>query len=149
MKRSGLADSPFFTLKPEQEVRPSLPAAPSPAEHIRSLYGTPTPANTRTNESTYEHADAHTNVRTSERLNERANEQMNERANAQANERTNARTHERADERRIKRYSYDIFVDQAEAIDALCLKWKKERGKHVGKGETLRELLDTALKVHK
>ncbi|MCL4252052.1 MAG: hypothetical protein KJ065_28130 [Anaerolineae bacterium] len=149
MKRSGLADSPFFTLNPEQEVRPSLPAPHSPVEHIRSLYGSPVQTHERTNEQTHERADAQTNVRTSERLNERANEQVNDRANERANERTDARTPERADERRIKRYSYDIFVDQAEAIDALCLKWKKERGKHVGKGETLRELLDTALKAHK
>ena len=126
MKRSGLADSPFFAPTPSGEVFRSPPAPPSPVDHIRHLYEKPV-----------------------EHLNERTDEQMNKRTPEHLNERTAEQPHtvERPQkpERPIHRQSFDLYDDQAQAIDALCLKWRKERGHHITKGEAIRELLDAIL----
>ncbi len=133
MKKSGLADSPFFARSPvEVEIatssRPTIPQPiyPHPSE----------PMNGRTDEQM--------NARTDERLNESTSEQ----ANVRTDERLNRRTSERPS-RSVSRQSYNIFDDQAEAIDGLALRWRKERGRHITKGEVMRELLDQALKTHR
>ncbi|MBK8025760.1 MAG: hypothetical protein IPK19_31310 [Chloroflexi bacterium] len=74
------------------------------------------------------------NTRTDEHLNVGTHEQMN----------TFKAEHPA---RPIHRQSYNIHDDQAEAIDALALRWRKERGRHITKGEVVRELLDVALKA--
>ncbi|MBN8592780.1 MAG: hypothetical protein J0M33_13535 [Anaerolineae bacterium] len=142
MKRSGLADSPFFAPTPSREVFRSPPASPSPVDHIRHLYEKPV-------EHLNERTDEQMNKRTPEHLNERTDEQMNERTPEHLNERTVEQPHvvEKSQklERPIHRQSFDLYDDQAQAIDALCLKWRKERGHHITKGEAIRELLDAIL----
>jgi hypothetical protein len=134
MKRSGLADSPFFAPTPSGEVFRSPPAPPSPVDHIRRLYNKPV---------------EHLNERTVEHLNVRSDEQMNKRTPEHLNERTaeqpQAVEKPQKPERPIHRQSFDLYDDQAQAIDALCLKWRKERGHHITKGEAIRELLDAIL----
>ena len=132
MKKSGLADSPFFVNNSPQEVFPPV-AHPSPIDHIRSLYAKP---------------PEQMNKRTIEQMNERSDERMNTRTNEQMNERSNVQVKSAAEKkppRPIHRQSYDIFDDQAEAIEALCLKWRKERGRRITKGEAMRELLGEVL----
>ena len=150
MKRSGLADSPFFAPTPSGEVFRSPSTPPSPADHIRRLYNKPV-------EHLNERSSEQVNRRTNEQMNERPAEQMNIRSDEQVNKRTPEQTNERtseqtkpaekpsAPERPIHRQSYDLYDDQAEAIEALCLKWRKERGRHITKGEAIRELLDAIL----
>ncbi len=140
MKKSGLADSPFFPRpSSEPDVRPpsqpvvDQPVYPQPAE----------PMNGRTNEHLNVRAVEPMNTRTDERMNVRADERLNSRTDAQANVRTDERP-----SRPISRQSYNIYDDQAEAIDGLALRWRKERGRHITKGEVMRELLDQALQMH-
>lgn len=52
-------------------------------------------------------------------------------------------------ERSFHRYSYDIYDDQVEAIDALAYRWRKKQGRHITKGEVIRTLLDIALQTLK
>ncbi len=133
MKKSGLADSPFF---PRPSSEPDVPPPSQPVVD-QPVYPQPIePMNGRTDEQV--------NVRAVERLNSRTDEQMNVRAD----ERVNARTNERPS-RPVSRQSYNIYDDQAEAIDGLALRWRKERGRHITKGEVMRELLDQALKTQR
>ncbi len=104
MKKSGLADSPFFT-------------APTP----RKVEGAP------------KGTEIFPNNHTDERMNVRTNEQMNERPS----ERSNVQ-----DYRTIIRKSYDIFVDQATMIDEWAIKQQRKAGKHITKGEVMREIID-------
>ncbi|MCK6581281.1 MAG: hypothetical protein L6Q98_24590 [Anaerolineae bacterium] len=138
MKKSGLADSPFF---------------PSPL----SNQNTGDQNTSHGIQPVYEHSSVQMNVRTPEQTLIRTSEPMNARTDEQTNNRTdehkNVGTHEqvngfRPDQpaRPIHRQSYNIHDDQAEAIDALALRWRKERGRHITKGEVVRELLDAALK---
>lgn len=147
MKKSGLADSPFFVTPTSREVFRPASSPPSPMEHIRHLYQKPPEhLNSRTVEQM--------NKRPSEQMNIRADERMNERSDVQVNSRTTEQVQikdsdERKPERSIHRQSYDLYDDQAEAIEALCLKWRKERGRHIKKGEAMRELLDEILPTKK
>ena len=132
MKKSGLADSPFFAPPPSQEEI----QVPPPVMVEQPLF---------------KRTDAQTHERTTERMHENTNEQTHERTNTQPHNRADAQTHERTDappSRPISRYSYDIFDDQADAIEALRLQWHKKRGRHITKGQVMRELLEQALKTH-
>ena len=130
MKTSGLADSPFFTPSPSnREVEP-----PSISHAIEPLYE-------HSGEQAHERTDEHLNIRTSEQTNTRTGEQVNTRAP----EHLNSRTNEQAN-RSISRQSYNIYDDQAEAIELLAMRWRKERGKHITKSELVRELLEAAIK---
>lgn len=125
-KKSGLADSPFF-----RQPSIAIPPTETPAAAIVSVFSS-VQANERSDEPLHN--------RTTEQVNSRSSEQLNERPN----ERTVKRTNERF-ERAIFRKSYDIFEDQAEAIDDLAYRWTKERKKHITKGQVLRELLNEIL----
>lgn len=122
MKKSGLADSPFFAPPPpKEEIQAPLPVA----------------------QPLFKRSDNQTHERTNEQLHERTNEQPHNRSDAQTHERTNA-----PPSRPISRYSYDIYDDQADAIEALRLQWHKKRGRHITKGQVMRELLEQVLKTH-
>jgi len=109
MKKSGLADSPFFSkpapLSPvsEQVVIHEIPVVPS--------------------------------------------QDVFKRTDAQTHEHTNAQKQADAKviERPLTRESFDIYEDQLEAFEQLRLRLKRERGRHIGKGELMRELLDSIL----
>lgn len=135
MKKSGLADSPFFTLSNHEEVVQTPPPLPQP------VYERPT---VQPNERTDAQTNASTIVQVSVRPDERTNDSTNERQH----ERTIAPS-PLPQERPYHRYTYDIFDDQAEAIDDLTFRWRKEKGKHVTKGFVMRTLLDEALKHQK
>lgn len=118
-KGSGLADSPFF----------SPPTPPSTARE-----------NTPSNEKTVyvnERTDERMNIRTIEQVNVRTNERLNERTDEQTNERSNVQ-----DYRPIARKSYDIYLDQSEWIDEWAIKQQRKLGRHVTKGEVVREIID-------
>jgi hypothetical protein len=79
---------------------------------------------------------------------ERTNTQMNERAPAQTHKNTDAQLHNRTGTQTIRsttRESFDIYLDQAETIETLRIRWKRERKKHITKGEVMRELLEEVL----
>lgn len=119
MKKSGLADSPFFTAsKPEVVI-------PTPTQVEKPVY-----------------------ERSSVQMNERTNERANVPTNARPDEQTSEPTQKPVD-REYHRYTYDLFDDQAEAIDELTFRWRKEKGKHVTKGFVIRTLLDEALKLQR
>jgi len=130
-KKSGLADSPFF--------RPPAPPTPPPVQTqdgFVPVFSIIPPTN-QTVEHLNERTDEHLNTRTDEHVNERTPERLNERTPEQVNSRTVEQP-----PRTVSRKSYDIYDDQAEAIDALVLRWSKERKKYITKGQVVRELLD-------
>jgi hypothetical protein len=126
MKKSGLADSPFFT----PPTPPSVVAVqPGTQADVFIASGT-------------DKKKLSSNVQTFKRTNERMNE------------RTFERTHERSNvqkpaKRQIKRESFDVYEDQVQAIEELQLRRRRERGKHVTKGEVIRDLLDEILSQKK
>jgi len=109
---------PLFSIVPPIEEK---------VEHLNDR--TPERLNVRTDEPVNTRTVEHPNTRTPEHLNGRTLEQMNSRTVEQS-------------PRTISRKSYDIFDDQAEALDELALKWSKERKKYITKGQVVRELLD-------
>jgi len=133
MKKSGLADSPFFSkpapLSPvsEQVVIHEIPVVPS--------------------QDVFKRTDAQTHERTNEHSHKGTNEHLHERTDAQTHEHTNAQKQADAKviERPLTRESFDIYEDQLEAFEQLRLRLKRERGRHIGKGELMRELLDSIL----
>lgn len=118
-KVSGLADSPFF----------SLPTPPSTETDKKPTIEKTVYMNGRTDEQTNTRTVEQMNVRTNERLNERTVEQTNERSTVQ-------------DYRPIARKSYDIYIDQAEMIDEWAIKQQRKLGRHVTKGEVMREIIE-------
>lgn len=120
MKKSGLADSPFFAQTVNAERRPdtSLPSlinlAPVPNQTVKDDM-----------------------VRTPERVNRRTDEQ--------ANARTGELPKSLSGKRVIKRQSYNVYADQHEALQRL-----EATGSLSGKGifisEMVREALDDYLK---
>lgn len=133
MKKSGLADSPFFAHSPpsNQEAQPAMPVPSQPLFH-------------RSDEQTHERTDEQTPKRTPEQVNIRTDEHLSVRTDEQTNKRTDEHP-----ARIISRQSYNIYDDQAEAIEILQLRRRKERGRHITKGEIMRELLDKALQAVK
>jgi hypothetical protein len=141
-KKSGLADSPFFRppssppppsqietqTAPTQEPPASIPVFTDAQAHE----GTDTQPHGRTTEQTHEYTNTQTHVRADEHLHERTDAHLHKRTNAQP-------------ERRKSRESYDVYEDQVQAIEELALKWRKARGKHITKGQVMRELLDEIL----
>lgn len=119
MKKSGLADSPFFQ-KPlvvgpttAQNTEPTSP-------QLVPVFQTPT---------------------TSERLFNRSDEQVNENENVQLNERSKAPTPERP----IARKSYDVYIDQDVDIDRLRIVMSQKRRTFVSKGLVIQTALDIGL----
>lgn len=138
MKKSGLADSPLF--RPSPAALFSAGLEPS----VKSQSTLPTPV--------FPPPDT--------QLHERTDAQMHERTTTQPHEGTTAQPHKRADaqphnhlqpssERKTTRESFDIFEDQAEAIERLRLQWKREQGRHFTKGEVMRTLLEEILALKK
>lgn len=127
MKKSGLADSPFFAIAPSpppiQPVHEEKPLRPGVQENILP-----------------ERSPVQPFTRSVERLNERPTEPMNGRSSVQVNERPAEHPG-----RPIFRQSYDIFRDQADAIEELRMRWSKQRRKYITKGQVVRELLDDIL----
>ncbi len=123
MKATGLADSPFFAAvaPPPTTARPETPQAP-PAH----------PVYERGNPPSHKGTDAQPHARTSA--------QMHVRAPVQPHKRTSSRSG-----RALTRESYDVYRDQAEALEELRLRWRRERGRHITKGEVMRVLLDEIL----
>ena len=72
MRKSGLADSPFFTPSPEHEVRASVPV--SPAEHSINPLALYLPS-----------SDHSPNRRILEQVNSRTGERVNTRTQTRAN----------------------------------------------------------------
>ncbi len=147
MKKSGLADSPFFT-KPiplsQASVRQDGKAAPIP-EQTQEVFK-------RTDAQPHEHTTAQPLNRTNEHLIERTPAQMSVRTDAQMHIRTNAQpsnTGTNSTSRTTTRESFDIYIDQLEAFEELRLRLKKQRGKHITKGELMRELLEEILQTKK
>jgi hypothetical protein len=122
MKKSGLADSPFFALA-------TPPSSLPETKVVQDLYE-------RTNAQTRKSTDAQIHERTHERMPERTKTQMHKRPNAQTAQ-------------KLTRESFDIYEDQAQAIEEMRLRLRRERGRHVTKGEVMRELLATALAAKK
>jgi hypothetical protein len=149
MKKSGLADSPFFTPPPlnAEAVSPSL------SQDIKPLYNrSGEPPHERTTEQTHRRTDELLNKGTDEQANIRTPEQVHYRTDERASIRTDEQTNERTDEAPslpISRQSYNIFDRQAEAIELLALRWRKARGRHITKSEVVRELLGKALDLEK
>lgn len=131
MKKSGLADSPFFT-KP-------TPAPSPPAEG-----GQQSPSETKVVKELYERTDAQTHENTDAQIHKRTDARMPERADTQIHKRTDAQN-----QRALTRESFDIYEDQAQAIEEMRLRLRRERGRHFTKGEVMRELLETALAAKK
>jgi hypothetical protein len=80
-------------------------------------------------------------------MHKRTNEHLYERTDAQTHEHTNAQKEVQVKtiERPLTRESFDIYEDQLEAFEQLRLRLKRVRGRHIGKGELMRELLDQIL----
>ncbi|MCA0456141.1 MAG: hypothetical protein LCI00_19340 [Chloroflexi bacterium] len=133
MKKSGLADSPFFT-------KPVPPAPVSEPVVLDESQGFPS-------QDVFKRTDAQTHERTVDRLHKRTNEHLSESTDAQIRSRANAQKQigAKAIERLVTRESFDIYEDQLETFEQLRLHLKKARGRHIGKGELLRELLDQIL----
>lgn len=72
------------------------------------------------------------------------NVQMNKRTVEQSNERSDVQGY-----RIIVRKSYDVFLDQDNSIDELVVKRQRDAGKHVKKGEIMREIVDFFFKHNK
>ena len=68
-------------------------------------------------------------------------EQTNERTFKQTSVQTNERSNEQ-DYKPTKRASFDIYFEQEIAIDDLVNKKKSELGRHVKKGEVMREIIN-------
>ncbi len=139
MKRSGLADSPFFT----------KPTPLSPAHTQED--GMAANASVQTQE-VFKRADAQLHNRTNAQTFNNATEPLNERTDAQLHKRTNAQisgTSTNPPSRLTTRESFDIYADQLEAFEELRLRLKKQRGKHITKGELMRELLEEILQTKK
>lgn len=139
MKKSGLADSPFFT----------KPSPPPPAQHQDGLIVPTTPVIVqedfkRSNAQMHERTDAQLSIHTNAHLNERTDEQMHKRTNAQL-----PVTDEKNTSRPTTRESFDIYEDQLQSFEELRLRLKKERGRHITKGELMRELLEDILQHKK
>ncbi len=135
MKKSGLADSPFFTLSNREEVMQTPPSLPQPVYERP-----PVQPNERTDTRTNTSSPVQSTARTNERPNDITPERLPERTPVPSSAPKSRAYH---------RYTYDIFDDQAEAIDDLTFRWRKEKGKHVTKGFVMRTLLDEALKDQK
>lgn len=136
MKKSGLADSPFFTPSTPPPTAPTPPA-------VESIVLPPTP-----HTEVFAHENAQPHKRADAQPHRRATAQTHNRTDAQAHERASTPTHKAAldDETRGKtRESFDIYQDQNEAIEQLRMRWKKEQGRHFTKGEIMRILLDEIL----
>jgi hypothetical protein len=149
MKKSGLADSPFFTPpSPNAEA-----VAPSRSQDIKPLYNrSGEQPHGRTSEQTHRRTDEPLNKRTDAQVNEGTGEQANNRTDEQASVRADEQVNKRTDEDTsglISRQSYNIFDAQAEAIELLALRWRKQRGRHITKSEVVRELLGKALDLEK
>lgn len=150
MKKSGLADSPFF--------RPSTPSTPIPAESGPVTATEPIPVYTgaQSHERTDAHlhdsaftqphnyTDTHLRTNTDTHLNSGTDARVPNRASTQSHERTPAQP----DERPRTRETYDIYEDQAQTVEELRLQWSKSRKKHITKGQVMRELLDEILPKH-
>lgn len=123
MKATGLADSPFFAAVAPPPA-PAPPGAPQrPPAH-----------------SLYERAHPPSHQGTDAQPHERTGAQMHVRASVQPHKRTSPRAG-----RALTRESYDVYRDQAEALEELRLRWRRERGRHITKGEVMRALLDEIL----
>jgi hypothetical protein len=96
MKKSGLADSPFFTPHPEHAAHSSVPV--SHADRIHTLYQPQHPVSTEIQPFP-------------EQANARTGEQVNGRTPEQPNTRTS--------EREITRQSYNVYTDQHMALKRL------------------------------
>jgi hypothetical protein len=157
MKKSGLADSPFF--------RPSPLSKPILAEStpVKTLEPIPAQIDTQPHERTdaqlhestsaqlHNHTDTQLRNRTDTQPHTYTDAHMNGGTDAQSRNRTSTQSHERTLaqlERLRTRESYDIFEDQAQTIEELRLKWSKTRKKHITKGQVMRELLDEILPKH-
>ena len=135
MKKSGLADSPFFT-KPT----PFSPASLQDNGMAAHVSVQPQEVFKRTDAQAPEHTNAQTRNGTDEHLNERADAQPHKRTTAQIrNTSTNPAP------RQTTRESFDIYEDQLQSFEELRLRLKKQRGKHITKGELMRELLEEIL----
>lgn len=131
-KKSGLADSPFF-----QPIAPTpLPPREETTKTVKPVASN-VQANDRTSEQVNDRSDEHLNGRTYEQAINRSSAQVNDRSVEQQNDRTDERP-----ERPVSRKSYDIYDDQAEAIEDLVYRWGKERKRYITKGQVMRELLD-------
>jgi hypothetical protein len=149
MKKSGLADSPFF--------RTPLPPESNSEGGISPLSSATVPV--FIDEQTHERTDAQPNDHTPAQMNERTTTQLHDHTDAQIHNRTDAQSPNRATtqlhertlaqpERPRTRESYDIYEDQDQTIEELRLKWSKARKKHITKGQVMRELLDEILPKH-
>lgn len=131
MKKSGLADSPFFT----------KPTPLSPAQTQDDGAASNAPVQTQ---EVFRRADAQLHKRTDAQTFNGANEPLSERTDAQT-----SGTSTNAPSRSTTRESFDIYADQLETFEALRLRLKKQRGKHITKGELMRELLEEILQTKK
>jgi hypothetical protein len=130
MKRSGLADSPFFT-------KPS----PLPVHTEDDGMAADVPVQTQ---EVFKRTDAQLHKRMNAQTFNSTNEPLNERTNAQT-----SGTSTNPPSRLTTRESFDIYADQLEAFEELRLRSKKQRGKHITKGELMRELLEEILQAKK
>jgi hypothetical protein len=141
MKKSGLADSPFFRAPLPTESPSEGGNSPPPSATIPVFIDAQTHA--RTNAQPHDHTPAQMHERTTTQLHGRSDAQIHNRTNAQPHENTSTQP-----ERPRTRESYDIYEDQDQAIEALRLEWSKARKKHITKGQVMRELLDEILPKH-
>jgi hypothetical protein len=121
MKKSGLADSPFFTHPSTQQGEVFNGQSSTPPKSISQ------PA------------------QNSVQLNNRSNAQLNENTIVQTHNRSTEQTNERSDEqdlRSITRASFDVYEDQVEKMEVLLIKRKKTLKRRVTKGEVMREIID-------
>jgi hypothetical protein len=141
MKKSGLADSPFFRAPLPSESQSEGGNSPSSSATVPVFIDA----------QTHERTNAQPRDYTPTQMHERTTTQLHGRSEAQPHNHTNAQLHERTPsqpERPRTRESYDIYEDQDQAIEELRLKWSKARKKHITKGQVMRELLDEILPKH-
>jgi hypothetical protein len=119
MKKSGLADSPFFS-KSAVADQPIVQNGEQNTPQLVPIFQNPI---------------------ISEHLSNRSNEHLNENENVQMNERSKALSPERP----IARKSYDVYIDQDVDIERLRIVMSQKRRTFVSKGMVIQTALDIGL----
>ena len=143
MKKSGLADSPFFVpVKPKNEVATPLsssePEKSKVEENVNSVLDFPTPEKIDTTVSQVQISENQSQKRSNERTFERPNERSNDRSIVRP-----------AKKKREKiRHTFDIYRDQLVALQMIQLE-KFQAGKKKPKlGKMVAEGIDLFIKQH-
>jgi hypothetical protein len=143
MKKSGLADSPFFvTNQPHHDVSSSLSSpVPEKLGIEKNETALPHPPSMEDKESTVVQVQSE-NIQDQKRSDERTFERPNERSNERLNERPHKQKREKI------RHTFDIYRDQLVALQMIQLE-KFQAGKKKPKlGKMVAEGIDLFIRQH-